>query len=120
LEDKVVRISGIDLSKSKKLDYALTDIFGIGLTSSRAILNTANIDRMKRTTELLDEEVSQLRDIIESGYKVEDDLRRQVKQNIIRLAQINSFRGKRHRQNLPVRGQRTRTNSRTPRRIRVI
>lgn len=116
----MVRISGIDLSNSKKLEYALTDIFGIGLTSSRSILKAAKIDHTKRTTELRDDEVSLLREVIEDGYTVEDDLRRQVKQNIIRLAQINSLRGKRHRQNLPVRGQRTRTNSRTPRRIRVI
>ena len=116
----MVRISGIDLSNSKKLEYALTDIFGIGLTASRSILKTANVDRLKRTSELLDEEVIKIRDVIEQDYKVEDDLRRQVKQNIIRLAQINSLRGKRHRQNLPVRGQRTRTNSRTPRKIRVI
>jgi len=116
----VVRISGIDLSNSKKLEYALTDIFGIGLTASRTILKTAKIDCSKRTSELLDDEVIVLRDVIEQNYKVEDDLRREVKQNVIRLSQINALRGKRHRQNLPVRGQRTRTNSRTPRRIRVL
>jgi small subunit ribosomal protein S13 len=116
----VVRISGIDLSNSKKLEYALTGIYGIGLTASRTILKTAQIDCTKRTSELLDEEVISLRESIEAGYKVEDDLRREIKQNVIRLSQIQSLRGKRHRQNLPVRGQRTRTNSRTPRRIRVI
>jgi small subunit ribosomal protein S13 len=116
----VVRISGIDLSNSKKVEYALTDIFGIGLTVSRTILKVSKIDQKKLTSELLDDEIIILRDVIEQNYKVEDDLRREVKQNIIRLAQINSFRGKRHRQNLPVRGQRTRTNSRTPRRIRVL
>jgi small subunit ribosomal protein S13 len=116
----VVRISGIDLSNSKKVEYALTDIFGIGLTVSRTILKVSKIDQNKLTSELLDDEIIVLRDVIEQNYKVEDDLRREVKQNIIRLAQINSFRGKRHRQNLPVRGQRTRTNSRTPRRIRVL
>jgi small subunit ribosomal protein S13 len=116
----VVRISGIDLSNSKKVEYALTDIFGIGLTVSRTILKVSKIDQKKLTSELLDDEIIVLRDVIEQNYKVEDDLRREVKQNIIRLAQINSFRGKRHRQNLPVRGQRTRTNSRTPRRIRVL
>lgn len=116
----MVRISGIDLSNSKKVEYALTDIFGIGLTVSRTILKVSKIDQKKLTGELLDDEIIVLRDVIEQNYKVEDDLRREVKQNIIRLAQINSFRGKRHRQNLPVRGQRTRTNSRTPRRIRVL
>jgi len=116
----VVRISGIDLANSKKVEYALTDIFGIGLTVSRTILKVSKIDQKKLTSELLDDEIIVLRDVIEQNYKVEDDLRREVKQNIIRLAQINSFRGKRHRQNLPVRGQRTRTNSRTPRRIRVL
>lgn len=116
----MVRISGIDLSNSKKVEYALTDIFGIGLTVSRTILKVSKIDQKKLTSELLDDEIIVLRDVIEQNYKVEDDLRREVKQNIIRLAQINSFRGKRHRQNLPVRGQRTRTNSRTPRRIRVL
>ncbi|MGK0366800.1 MAG: small subunit ribosomal protein S13 [Saprospiraceae bacterium] len=116
----MVRISGIDLSNSKKVEYALTDIFGIGLTVSRTILKVSKIDQKKLTSELLDDEIIILRDVIEQNYKVEDDLRREVKQNIIRLAQINSFRGKRHRQNLPVRGQRTRTNSRTPRRIRVL
>ena len=116
----MVRISGIDLSNSKKLDYALTEIYGIGLTASRTILKAANVDCTKRTSELLDDEVIILRNIIEENYEVEDDLRRKVKQNIIRLAQINSLRGKRLRQNLPVRGQRTRTNSRTARRIRVI
>lgn len=116
----MVRISGIDLSNSKKLEYALTDIFGIGLTASRIILKEAQVDGTKRTSDLLDDEVISLRDVIEKSYKVEDDLRREIKQNVIRLSQINSFRGKRHRQNLPTRGQRTRTNSRTPRRIRVI
>lgn len=116
----MVRISGIDLSNSKKIAYALTDIFGIGLTSSRSILRAAKIDEKKRTTDLLDEELILLRDVIETGYKVEDDLRRVVKQNIIRLSQINCFKGKRHRQKLPVRGQRTRTNSRTSRNGRVI
>jgi small subunit ribosomal protein S13 len=107
-------------ANSKKVEYALTDIFGIGLTVSRTILKVSKIDQKKLTSELLDDEIIVLRDVIEQNYKVEDDLRREVKQNIIRLAQINSFRGKRHRQNLPVRGQRTRTNSRTPRRIRVL
>ena len=116
----MVRISGIDLSNSQKIEYALTGIYGIGLTSSRAILQAANITLNKRTVDLLDEELIVLREVIEKQYKVEDDLRRVIKQNIIRLSQINCFKGKRHRQSLPLRGQRTRTNSRTSRKVRVI
>lgn len=116
----MVRISGIDLSNTKKIQYALTDIYGIGLTSSGAILKSANIDPQKRTSELIDSELIILREVIENNYKVEDDLRRVVKQNIIRLSQINCFKGRRHRQKLPLRGQRTRTNSRTSRNSRGI
>lgn len=116
----MVRISGIDLSNSKKIEYALTDIYGIGLTTSRLILDKAQINTKKRTIDLLDEELIVLRDVIETSYKVEDDLRRVVKQNLIRLSQINCVKGRRHRQNLPVRGQRTRTNSRTSRAVRRI
>lgn len=116
----MVRISGIDLSDSKKIEYALTSIYGIGLTASRSILQAANINKEKRTVDLLDSELIILREVIEKNYKIEDDLRRTVKQNIIRLSQINCFKGRRHRQGLPVRGQRTRTNSRTSRGKRVI
>jgi len=116
----VVRISGIDLSNSKKIEYALTDIYGLGLTSSRAILKAANVDKDKRTSDLLDQDLMALRDVIENNYQVEDDLRRVIKQNIIRLSQINCVRGRRHRQGLPLRGQRTRTNSRTSRGKRII
>lgn len=116
----MVRISGIELSNKKKIEYALADIYGISLTSSFLILKAAKIDPHKRASALLDSELSVLRDIIETHYKVEDDLRRIVKQNIIRLSQINCVRGRRHRQNLPVRGQRTRTNSRTSRRAHMI
>jgi small subunit ribosomal protein S13 len=111
----VVRISGIDLSNAKKIEYALTDIYGIGLTRSRSILKEAQVNENKRTSELLDDELMILRTIIEKNFVVEDDLRRTVKQNIIRLSQINCNKGRRHRQKLPVRGQRTRTNSRTAR-----
>ena len=111
----MVRISGIDLPKSKRIEYALTSVYGIGLTSSRNILSTANVDPDKRTNVLGDTEVMAIREVIEENYKVEEDLRRQTKQNIVRLSQINCVKGRRHRQNLPVRGQRTRTNARTRR-----
>lgn len=112
----MVRIAGIDLADSKRVEYALTGIYGIGITSSRLILTKAKIDPSTRMNSLNDVQLSILREVIENNYKVEDDLRRWVKQNIVRLSQINSVRGRRHRQHLPVRGQRTRTNSRTSRR----
>ena len=118
----MVRISGIDLPNSKRIEYALTSVYGIGLTTSRSILAVADIDPSKRTNALGDTEVMALREVIEENYKVEEDLRRQTKQNIVRLSQINSNRGRRHRQNLPVRGQRTKTNARTrkgPRKLAV-
>ena len=116
----MVRISGIDLPNSKRIEYALTSVYGIGLTTSRSILAVANIDPSLRTNTLADNQVMVLREVIEENYKVEEDLRRQTKQNIVRLSQINSNRGRRHRQNLPVRGQRTRTNSRTRRGARLM
>lgn len=116
----MVRIAGVDLPNSKRIEYALTAIYGIGLTSSRAILNSAQIDPNTRMKDVQDEKLSKLRETIEKNYKVEDDLKRTVKQNIVRLSQINCLRGRRHRQNLPVRGQRTRTNSRTRRGVRLL
>jgi small subunit ribosomal protein S13 len=80
----VVRISGIDLPKSKKIEYSLTSVYGIGLTSSRSILTKANVDPNKRTNTLGDTEVMAIREVIEENYKVEEDLRRQTKQNIVR------------------------------------
>ena len=116
----MVRISGIDLPNSKRIEYALTSVYGIGLTTSRSILAVADIDPSKRTNTLGDTDVMALREVIEENYKVEEDLRRQTKQNIVRLSQINCVKGRRHRQNLPVRGQRTRTNSRTRRGARLM
>jgi small subunit ribosomal protein S13 len=115
----MVRVAGVDLVDSKRVEYALTGIYGIGKKSSRSILMEAKIDPNKRMNLLDNSQLSVLREIIESDYKVEDDLRRLRKQNIVRLSQINSVRGRRHRQNLPVRGQRTRTNSRTRRGARL-
>jgi|TARA_B100000989_G_scaffold240127_1_gene186996 small subunit ribosomal protein S13 len=111
----VVRIAGIDLPRTKRLEYALTKIFGIGVISANEILTKANIDPNIRTNELTDENVSKIREIIEADYQVESDLRRKVSLNIKRLSEINCTRGKRHRQQLPLRGQRTRTNARSRR-----
>ena len=111
----MVRIAGINLPRTKRLEYALTKIFGIGVISANEILTKANIDPNIRTNELTDENVSKIREIIETDYQVESDLRRKVSLNIKRLSEINCTRGKRHRQQLPLRGQRTRTNARSRR-----
>ena len=116
----MVRIVGIDLPKQKRIEYALMSIYGIGLTSSQSILSLAKIDRSKRVHELEDSDVIALREVIEKSFTTEEDLRRVVKQNILRLSQINCVKGRRHRQNLPVRGQRTRTDSRTRRGARLM
>jgi len=109
----LARIAGVDLPRDKRLEVALTYIFGIGRTSSKKILEKTGIDKNTRVKNLTEDEVSRLRDEIEKHYKVEGDLRREVTQNIKRLIEINCYRGMRHRRGLPVRGQRTRTNART-------
>ena len=111
----MVRIVGIDLPKVKRIEYALMSIYGIGLTASQTVLEYANIDKNKRVHELEDNEIVTLREVIDTHFKTEEDLRRVVKQNILRLSQINCVKGRRHRSGLPLRGQRTRTNSRTRR-----
>lgn len=111
----MVRIAGVDLPSQKKILYSLTSIFGIGLNQSKNILQLANINCELRTFELDDNSVSKIRTIIEEKYQVEGDLKKTVNLNINRLISINCFRGKRHRQGLPVRGQRTKTNARTKR-----
>jgi small subunit ribosomal protein S13 len=111
----VVRIAGIDLPRGKRVEYALTKIYGIGIVSSQTILSKANIDLNIRTIDLTDQHVSSIREILEADYIVESDLRRKVSLNIKRLSEINCLRGKRHRLQLPLRGQRTRTNARTRR-----
>jgi|TARA_B110000037_G_C17086544_1_gene492173 small subunit ribosomal protein S13 len=111
----VVRIAGTDLPRSKRIEYALTKIYGIGIISSQNILAKANIDANIRTNDLEDSDVSKIREILEAEYLVETDLKRKVNQNIKRLSEINCVRGRRHRENLPMRGQRTRTNARTRR-----
>jgi len=109
----LARIAGVDLPRDKRLEIALTYIFGIGRSSSTKILEKTGIDKNTRVKNLTEDEVSRLRDEIEKHYKVEGDLRREVTQNIKRLIEINCYRGMRHRRGLPVRGQRTRTNART-------
>jgi small subunit ribosomal protein S13 len=111
----VVRIEGVDLPRAKRVEYALTKIHGIGIISSQKILSKANVDPNTRTHELTDENVSLIREVIESSFKVEGDLRRETSLNIKRLQEINCTRGRRHRQMLPLRGQRTRTNARARR-----
>jgi small subunit ribosomal protein S13 len=109
----MARIAGVDLPRTKRIDIALTAIYGIGRHTASQIVTDLNIDPAKKVDALAENEVSQLRDKITEEYKVEGDLRRDVDQNIKRLMDINSYRGLRHRRQLPVRGQRTNTNART-------
>ncbi len=109
----MARIAGVDIPKEKRIDIALTYIFGIGKSSASKILKEANIDPGRRTMDLKDEEIARIRDIIERNYKIEGDLRKEISMNIKRLMDIGCYRGLRHRRGLPVRGQRTRTNART-------
>ncbi len=111
----MARISGVDIPNDKRMEIALTYIYGIGLTRSQAILAATGINPDTRARDLTDEEVLRIRDFIDKNYIVEGDLRREVRQNIGRLIEINCYRGQRHRRNLPVHGQRTRTNARQKR-----
>lgn len=115
----MVRISGVDLQNEKLVDIGLTKIYGIGRKNVVDILAKAKVDGAKRIKELSDEEAARIQKVIETSCKVEGDLRKEVKDNINRLKQIGSYRGRRHLANLPVRGQRTRTNARTKRGKRV-
>lgn len=110
-----VRIAGITIPNNKRVEIALTYIFGIGISRSDEILKVAKVNPDIRVKDLKEEDVNKLRVIIEKQYKVEGDLKREVFGNIKRLKDINSYRGARHSKNLPVRGQRTKTNSRTVR-----
>jgi small subunit ribosomal protein S13 len=103
----------VDLPRDKRVEVALTYIFGIGLSTSREILAKTQVNPDTRVKDLTEDEVSRLRDVIDREYKVEGDLRREIAANIKRLIDIGSYRGLRHRRGLPVRGQRTRTNART-------
>ena len=109
----MARIEGVDLPRSKRVEVGLTYIFGIGSTRARKVLTTTRINPDTRVKDLTDAQVNQIRDFIVQNYKIEGDLRREVQMNIKRLIEIGCYRGLRHRRGLPVRGQRTRTNSRT-------
>jgi small subunit ribosomal protein S13 len=109
----VARIAGVDLPRNKRMDIALTYIYGIGRTTALKILDTTGVDWTKRTDDLSSEEVNTIRKEIEANHKVEGDLRREVTANIKRLMEIGCYRGLRHRKGLPVHGQRTHTNART-------
>nr|YP_009314582.1 Ribosomal protein S13 [Liagoropsis maxima]SCW22836.1 Ribosomal protein S13 [Liagoropsis maxima] len=111
----MARIAGVDLPRGKRVEIALTYIYGIGLTSSQKILDEAKIDRNTKIIDLSDSEIVKLRGILDHEYEIEGDLRRLESMNIKRLMDINSYKGKRHRLGLPLRGQRTRTNARTRR-----
>lgn len=114
------RILGIDIPRDKRIEVSLTYLFGIGRTLSNKVLKDLSIDPNKRAKDLTEEEVSRLISHIQSNYKVEGDLRRDITQNIKRLMEVGSYRGYRHKRGLPVRGQRTKTNARTrkgPRKI---
>lgn len=109
----MARIEGVDLPRNKRVEVGLTYIYGIGLPRAQNILASTGVSPDTRVKDLTDTEVNQLRDFITQSYKVEGDLRREVQLNIKRLIEIGSYRGLRHRRNLPVRGQNTRTNART-------
>ena len=111
----MARISGVDLPRDKRVEIALTYIYGVGLSRSKEILAATGVDPDTRVRDLADEQVTALRSYIDSSYQIEGDLRRLEAMNIKRLADIGTYRGRRHRLGLPVRGQRTRTNARTRR-----
>lgn len=109
----MARIAGVDLPRDKRIEIALTYIYGIGLTLSRELLSSTGINPDTRVRDLTEEEIAKIREGIDKNYKVEGDLRREESLNIKRLIEIGSYRGKRHRAGLPLRGQRTKTNART-------
>ncbi len=109
----MARIAGVDLPRDKRVEVALTYIYGIGRSRAGEILQSTGVDPNTRVRNLTEEEVTRLREVIDRNYKVEGDLRREVAMDIRRLIEIGSYRGLRHRKGLPVRGQRTRTNART-------
>ena len=108
----MARIAGIDIPREKRVEIALTYIYGVGLSSSQKILKQTSINPDTRVRDLTEDQVNRLREVIDRTFKVEGDLRREVALNIKRLIEIGSYRGVRHRRNLPVRGQRTKTNAR--------
>jgi small subunit ribosomal protein S13 len=108
----MARIAGVDIPREKRVEVSLTYVYGIGLPTSQKILSQTNINPDTRVRDLTEEQVNRLRELIDRRYKVEGDLRRETALNIKRLIEIGSYRGLRHRRNLPVRGQRTKTNAR--------
>jgi small subunit ribosomal protein S13 len=118
----MARIAGVDLPRNKRIEIALTYIFGIGRHASNVVLRQAGISPDKKSDDLDENDVRKIRDAIEGNYRVEGDLRRDIQMNIKRLIDLGSYRGSRHRRNLPARGQRTHTNARTrkgPRRMAI-
>jgi small subunit ribosomal protein S13 len=111
----MARIAGVDIPRDKRVEIALTYIFGIGLTTAKRVVATANVNPDTRVNKLSDEEVARLREVVDKQLKVEGELRRDIALNIKRLMEIGTYRGLRHRRGLPVRGQRTRTNARSRR-----
>ena len=109
----MARLSGVDIPNQKRIEVALTYIYGIGLTSAKKILAATGINPDTRAKDLTDDDIAKLRDEIENNYPVEGELRRETAMNIKRLVEVNCYRGIRHRKGLPVRGQRTKTNART-------
>ncbi|MFO7612069.1 MAG: 30S ribosomal protein S13 [Clostridia bacterium] len=109
----MARIAGVDLPREKRVEIGLTYIFGIGRTNAQKILEKTGVNPDTRVKDLTESEVADLRDVIENGYRVEGDLRRETSLNIKRLIEIGSYRGRRHRMGLPVRGQNTKNNART-------
>ncbi len=109
----MARIAGVDLPREKRVEVALTYIYGIGLSTSKRIIAVTGVNPDTRVRDLTEEEVSKLRETIDRNYKVEGDLQREIQMNVKRLIDIGTYRGLRHRRGLPVRGQRTRTNART-------
>jgi len=108
----MARIAGVDIPREKRVEAALTYIYGIGLSTSKKLLAQANINPDTRVAALTEDQVTRLRELVDRRYKVEGDLRRELAMNIKRLIEIGTYRGLRHRRNLPVRGQRTKTNAR--------
>ena len=111
----MARIAGIELPREKRIEAGLTSIYGVGWTTAKGILEQAGVDPSTRVNALTEDEINRLRTVVESGHRVEGDLRREVQMDVKRLMDIGSYRGLRHRRNLPSRGQRTSTNARTVR-----
>lgn len=111
----MARIAGVDIPRTKRVEVALTYIYGIGATSAKKIIERTNVDPDTRVNNLSEEEVNRIREVVDKEFTVEGDLRRQVSMNIKRLIEIKCYRGIRHQRGLPVHGQRTRTNARTRR-----